>query len=75
MKFIGKHKRKNGQENEIGYQIRKHKKRTHFVIDKWLWTPHDATEYKHFGVHKIHVFQNRTQNNLLNSHCIFVSFR
>ena len=56
MKFIGKHKRKNGQENEIGYQIRKHKKRTHFVIDKWLWTPHDATEYKHFGVHKIHVF-------------------
>ena len=30
MKFIGKHKRKNGQENEIGYQIRKHKKENSF---------------------------------------------
>ena len=28
--FIGKLNRKNGQENEIGYQIRKHKKENSF---------------------------------------------
>ena len=53
----------------------KSKPRTHIVRDKWLWTPHDATEYKHFMYIKFKCFFKKERTKIIClTCCIFVSF-